>query len=96
MKTTATGIRIVGGHDAMLGAWPWQISLQVYAIGLGYVHVCGGSLINTIIVLTAAHCIKISEYVPFHSNTFSLIGCNKSAAQRSTDQIYNYISKIEI
>ncbi|KAL7989682.1 hypothetical protein Chor_012348 [Crotalus horridus] len=61
MKTTATGTRIVGGHDAMLGAWPWQISLQVYAIGVGYVHVCGGSLINTIKVLTAAHCIKISE-----------------------------------
>ncbi|KAL7989681.1 hypothetical protein Chor_012347 [Crotalus horridus] len=61
MKTTATGTRIVGGHDAMLGAWPWQISLQVYAIGVGYVHVCGGSLINTSIVLTAAHCIKISD-----------------------------------
>ncbi|XP_034268335.1 transmembrane protease serine 12-like isoform X1 [Pantherophis guttatus] len=61
MKNTAAGTRIVGGHDAMLGAWPWQVSLQVYAIGLGYVHICGGSLINKIIVLTAAHCIKTSE-----------------------------------
>lgn len=73
MKNTAAGTRIVGGHDAMLGAWPWQVSLQVYAIGLGYIHICGGSLINKIIVLTAAHCIKTSEYVSFHSNTFSSI-----------------------
>ncbi|XP_015687330.1 transmembrane protease serine 12 [Protobothrops mucrosquamatus] len=61
-----------GGHDAMLGAWPWQISLQVYAIGVGYVHVCGGSLINTIIVLTAAHCIKISENPEFWRAVFGL------------------------
>ncbi|XP_015277158.1 PREDICTED: transmembrane protease serine 12 [Gekko japonicus] len=53
-----TGIRIVGGHDAQIGAWPWQISLQVYRFGLGYHHVCGGSLINHNTVLTAAHCIR--------------------------------------
>ncbi|XP_070596622.1 transmembrane protease serine 12-like [Erythrolamprus reginae] len=61
MKNSTTQIRIEGGHNAMPGAWPWQINLQVYEAGTGYLPMCGGSLINTIIVLTAAHCFKISE-----------------------------------
>ncbi|XP_053157584.1 transmembrane protease serine 12-like isoform X2 [Hemicordylus capensis] len=58
MDETATGSRIVGGHDAQPGAWPWQVSLQVYQFGVGYHHICGGSLVSNSSVLTAAHCTK--------------------------------------
>uniref|UniRef100_A0A6J0SZ84 Transmembrane protease serine 12-like n=1 Tax=Pogona vitticeps TaxID=103695 RepID=A0A6J0SZ84_9SAUR len=54
-----TGTQVVGGHNVQLGAWPWQVSLQIYRVGSGrYLHECGGSLINNNSVLTAAHCIK--------------------------------------
>uniref|UniRef100_A0A8C3SQ38 Peptidase S1 domain-containing protein n=1 Tax=Chelydra serpentina TaxID=8475 RepID=A0A8C3SQ38_CHESE len=53
-----SGPRIVGGHDAQLGAWPWQVSLQVYQYGVGFKHLCGGSLIDEYSVLTAAHCVR--------------------------------------
>uniref|UniRef100_A0A8C6VI61 Peptidase S1 domain-containing protein n=1 Tax=Naja naja TaxID=35670 RepID=A0A8C6VI61_NAJNA len=61
----STGTRIVGGHDAMLGAWPWQVSR--------YRHICGGSLINNNSVLTVAHCIKKWVYVSFISKSFSVL-----------------------
>ncbi|XP_006037743.1 chymotrypsin-like elastase family member 2A [Alligator sinensis] len=48
--------RVVGGEDARPHSWPWQISLQVFINGR-WRHTCGGTLIATNWVLTAAHCI---------------------------------------
>ncbi|KAJ7317886.1 hypothetical protein JRQ81_004048 [Phrynocephalus forsythii] len=58
MKGLEEGSRIIGGRDAQLGAWPWQVSLQVFISHRGYHHICGGSLINNNSVLTAAHCVR--------------------------------------
>ncbi|XP_039615094.1 elastase 3 like [Polypterus senegalus] len=49
--------RVVNGVDALPHSWPWQISLQ-YLKNDEWRHTCGGSLISTNWVLTAAHCIN--------------------------------------
>jgi len=43
---------IVGGSEAQRGAWPWQASLEFF-----FSHTCGGVLIDTNWVMTAAHCV---------------------------------------
>lgn len=43
--------RIVGGANTSEGEWPWQASLQVRGT-----HMCGGALISSQWVVSAAHC----------------------------------------
>ncbi|XP_013921691.1 PREDICTED: serine protease 27-like isoform X2 [Thamnophis sirtalis] len=43
--------RIVGGSVAEVGSWPWQASVQILES-----HHCGGTLIASRWVLSAAHC----------------------------------------
>ncbi|XKL64493.1 hypothetical protein PGB90_004579 [Kerria lacca] len=44
--------RIVGGHNADPGEWPWMVAILTNGRLF-----CGGSLIDNIHILTAAHCV---------------------------------------
>ncbi|XP_046687888.1 protein masquerade isoform X2 [Homalodisca vitripennis] len=53
VKGTARGGRVVGGEDADPAEWCWQVAL----INSLNQYLCGGALIGTQWVLTAAHCV---------------------------------------
>ncbi|XP_075314354.1 factor VII-activating protease-like [Odontesthes bonariensis] len=52
--------RIFGGTKSSPGAHPWQASVQARPkrSSFGFQHICGGILLNSCWVLTAAHCIE--------------------------------------
>lgn len=56
-----TDPRIVGGQEADPGEWPWQVALVQAGASPGSGQFCGGSLIGSDWVLTAAHCVYTSD-----------------------------------
>ncbi|XP_072841907.2 ovochymase-2 isoform X1 [Pogona vitticeps] len=48
--------RIVGGEEAVPHSWPWQASIQILGENL-----CGGTVLTSTWVITAAHCFKEKE-----------------------------------
>ncbi|XP_051925481.1 hyaluronan-binding protein 2-like [Hippocampus zosterae] len=55
--------RIIWGIKSWPGAHPWQVSLQERAKGsnVAFVPICGGALLSSCWVITAAHCIETTN-----------------------------------
>ena len=58
LTAQANDTRIVGGHDAAPGQWPWLVALVVKNVFPYDGQFCGGTLINPTWVITAAHCMQ--------------------------------------
>ncbi|GBL87547.1 Proclotting enzyme [Araneus ventricosus] len=59
-RTLVTFRRIVGGQESVIGAWPWM-ALIYYIRRNRKTAECGGALITTKHIITAAHCIVSSR-----------------------------------
>ncbi|XP_051493279.1 chymotrypsin-like elastase family member 2A [Apus apus] len=78
--------RVVGGENARPYSWPWQASLQYLSNGKWH-HTCGGTLIATNWVMTAAHCISSSRQYQVYLGKYNLAAVEKGSVALPPEKI---------
>ncbi|OQV25899.1 Serine proteinase stubble [Hypsibius exemplaris] len=92
--------RIVGGSEAKMGEFPWQVSLR-RIVGLISSHRCGAALVHPRWVITAAHCasdiptnrmiVRIGEY-DFRDANSTYPHVDIRVAERVIHQKFNFLT----
>ncbi|RVE70073.1 hypothetical protein OJAV_G00083730 [Oryzias javanicus] len=78
--------RIVGGQAAAAGSWPWQARLLIPVNGV--TALCGGSLINSQWILSAAHCFSST------STSGVVVKLGETAINNSPNSVSSTVSLI--
>ncbi|XP_066475284.1 ovochymase-2 [Tiliqua scincoides] len=78
--------RIVGGNEVQQGSHPWQVSLK-----RNHYHFCGGTLVSSQWVITAAHCVVSSDLPESLTITAGEHDLNRMEAEEQTLRVRSII-----
>ncbi|XP_069745622.1 coagulation factor X-like [Narcine bancroftii] len=79
-------VRIVGGQECHLGQCPWQV-LLVDEDGNGF---CGATILNNLILLTAAHCINQTKTITAVAGEFDVNEDEGTEQNRDVDVVISH------
>ncbi|KAL7646623.1 UNVERIFIED_CONTAM: hypothetical protein RMT77_001874 [Armadillidium vulgare] len=81
--------RVKGGIDAIEGEFPWLVSIR-FSSGRDSIHLCGGSLVHSRFVLTAAHCMqnKALKYINVMAGEYDVKGRSLHEQIRSIRNVF--------
>jgi secreted trypsin-like serine protease len=78
--------KVVGGEIVRKRSWGWLVSLNEYS---NHTHFCGGSILSSSWILTAAHCVysRNASSVTIHAGSNKLY---QSSQNRKVAQIFSH------
>ncbi|XP_017761190.1 PREDICTED: trypsin-1 isoform X1 [Eufriesea mexicana] len=85
--------RIVNGTKAAISQFPYQVSLRR---SQNSAHFCGGSLIDELVVLTAAHCMFDEYDIQIQPWTIIVIGGDLKLSEQSATSQRRGVEKIHV
>ncbi|KAJ8922956.1 hypothetical protein NQ315_001502 [Exocentrus adspersus] len=74
--------RIVGGTDAARGQLPYQVSIQYCLNSNNCQHSCGGAIIGSLWILSAAHCITQAPALGSYKILAGILNLNDTNLER--------------
>ncbi|KFB47111.1 AGAP006674-PA-like protein [Anopheles sinensis] len=88
LRNTRPSGRVVGGYPATAGQFPYQ-ALLLSDLGNGYSSVCGGTVITSNYILTAAHCVT-DDFKNILNGGVAILGAKDRTVYESTQQRISY------
>lgn len=84
IQSRMRGARIIGGQEAAVHQFPYQVGLRLHIRNSANVGTCGGSLLSHNRVVTAAHCVDMVESVTSVLGAHFLLNTTEPAQVRIT------------
>ncbi|XP_072514094.1 coagulation factor X [Salminus brasiliensis] len=90
LPEVAGDIRIVNGEDCLPGDCPWQ-ALLVNEDKIGF---CGGTILNTYFILSAAHCMNQSRSITVVLGEFDTLNREGHEVTHAVDQVLVHMNYV--